>query len=59
MATIALGDGVIGVRAIVQALKAAGFDGATTLETAGPENVRRSLERLQVWAEESSRNVLV
>ena len=37
MATIALGDGVIDLRAIIQALKAVGFDGATTLEIAGPE----------------------
>jgi inosose dehydratase len=53
MATIALGDGVIDVRGIVRALKAIGFDGATTLEIAGPDNVRRSLERLQAWSEES------
>jgi inosose dehydratase len=53
MATIALGDGVINLRAIVQALKAVGFDGATTLEIAGLDNIRRSLERLQAWVQES------
>jgi inosose dehydratase len=52
MATIALGDGVIDLRAIVQALKVVGFDGATTLEIAGADNVRRSLERLHKWVEE-------
>ena len=50
MATIALGEGVIDVPAIVQALLNAGFDGATTLEIAGPDNVRRSIERLECWA---------
>ena len=50
MATIALGDGVIDLPAIVTALKQAGFDGATTLEVAGPDNVRTSVERLRGWA---------
>lgn len=49
MATIALGDGVIDLPAIVQALKKVGFDGATTLEIAGPDNVRRSVQRLREW----------
>jgi inosose dehydratase len=49
MATIALGDGVVDVQAIVHALKAVGFDGATTLEIAGADNIRRSMERLQRW----------
>ncbi len=49
MATIALGDGVIDLPAIVRSLKDAGFDGATTLEIAGPENVRKSVERLRQW----------
>lgn len=53
MATIALGDGVIDIRAIVRALRAGGFDGATTLEIAGADNVRRSLERLQTWLTEA------
>jgi inosose dehydratase len=50
MATIALGDGVIDLSAIVSALLNAGFDGATTLEVAGRENVCRSVERLRAWS---------
>lgn len=49
MATIPLGDGVIDLPAIVSALKRAGFDGTTTLEVAGRDNVRRSAERLRQW----------
>lgn len=52
MATIPLGDGVIDLPAIVRALKEAGFDGATTLEVAGPDTVRTSAERLRQWAAE-------
>lgn len=52
MASIALGDGIIDVPAIVSALRKSGFDGATTLEIAGPENVRRSAQRLQEWSAE-------
>jgi len=49
MAVIPLGDGVIDIPAILAALKAVGFDGATTLEIAGPDNVRKSVERLREW----------
>ena len=49
MATIPLGDGVIGIQAIVEALQAIGFDGPTTLEIAGAESVRQSLARLGGW----------
>lgn len=49
MAIIPLGDGVVGIEAIVEALKAIGFDGATTMEIAGEDNVRTSIERLQAW----------
>jgi len=52
MGNIALGDGVIDVPAIVNALKKAGFDGASTLEVAGPDNVRLSVERLRNWIAE-------
>lgn len=52
MATIALGDGVIDLPAIVQALQDMGFDGATTLEIAGPDNVTRSVARLKEWSGE-------
>ena len=50
MSPIPLGDGVIGIPAIVAALKEIGFDGATTIEVAGADNVRRSVERLKEWA---------
>jgi len=50
MATIPLGEGVVGIHGIVDALLAIGFDGATTLEIAGAENVRRSFEKLQLWS---------
>jgi inosose dehydratase len=50
MATIALGDGVIDLPAIVEALKDVGFDGPTTLEIAGADNVRKSVERLRKWS---------
>lgn len=46
MAVIPLGDGVIDIAGIVTALKDVGFDGATTLEVAGPDNVKVSAERL-------------
>lgn len=49
MATIALGDGVIGIEAVVQALQDAGFDGPTTLEIVGEEAVKRSADRLRRW----------
>ncbi len=50
MATVALGDGVIDLPAIVRALQGIGFDEATTLEIAGPENSRTSVARLNHWA---------
>ena len=49
MSAIPLGDGVIDIPGIVTALKGAGFDGATTLEIAGPDNVKLSAERLEKW----------
>ena len=49
MAVIPLGDGVVGIPAIVKALKQSGFDGATTLEIFGVENVKTSAQRLQAW----------
>nr|MBA3710221.1 sugar phosphate isomerase/epimerase [Planctomycetota bacterium] len=50
MGSIPLGDGVIGIRAIVDALGEAGFAGPTTLEVAGSDNVKRSAERLREWS---------
>jgi len=52
MAVIALGDGVIDLPPIVKALQDIGFDGATTLEIAGPDNVKRSVKRLKEWSGE-------
>jgi len=49
MAAIPLGDGVVGIPAIVKALKKAGFDGATTLEIFGADNVKLSAQRLREW----------
>lgn len=51
MGTIPLGDGVVGIQAIVDALAKIGFDGPTTLEIAGADNVRTSVERLRAWSE--------
>ena len=50
MAVIPLGDGVVGIPAIVQALQKIGFAGTTTLEVAGAENVKTSAQRLCRWA---------
>ena len=47
MATIALGDGVVGIAEIVRALRSIGFDGHTTLEIAGAEAVRKSAAFLE------------
>jgi inosose dehydratase len=49
MAMIPLGDGVIDIPAIVNELKAMGFDGATTLEIAGEDNIKTSIARLKEW----------
>lgn len=47
MSLIALGDGVIDIKAIYHALVKAGFDGYTTLEIAGEEAVIKSFEYLR------------
>ena len=49
MGSLPLGDGVIGIKEIVEALKNAHIDVATTLEIAGANNVRLSAERLRLW----------
>ncbi len=46
MATIPLGSGVIGIKEIVEALKASDFDGYTTLEVAGEDAVIQSRDFL-------------
>jgi len=49
MALIPLGDGVVGIEAVVKELIQTGFDGPTTLEIAGAEAVKRSADRLKEW----------
>lgn len=49
MAIIPLGDGVVGIDKIAKELVKIGFDGYTTLEIAGPDNVKKSVERLNEW----------
>ncbi len=49
MGVIPLGDGVVGIPAIVKALKKSGFNGATTLEIFGADNVKNSAQRLAMW----------
>ena len=44
------GDGVVGIPAVVKALKKTRFDGTTTLEIAGAENVKISAQRLRQWS---------
>jgi inosose dehydratase len=47
MATIALGEGVVGIADVVAALRSAGFQGDTTLEVAGERAVLASRHYLQ------------
>ncbi len=49
MAVIPVGDGVVGIQEVVRALKHSGFDGATTLEIFGVDNVKLSAKRIQEW----------
>jgi inosose dehydratase len=49
MAAIPLGDGIVGIEAIVKELLNIGFDGYTTLEIAGADNVKKSFDRLTGW----------
>jgi inosose dehydratase len=49
MAVIPLGDGVIDLPAVIKELKESGFDGPTTLEIAGAENVKKSAQKLNDW----------
>lgn len=50
MAVIPLGEGIVGIPAIVKALGKSGFKGTTTLEIAGAENVKLSAQRLRAWS---------
>jgi inosose dehydratase len=49
MGLIPLGDGIVGIEAVVKELLATGFDGPTTLEIAGEDAVKTSAERLHQW----------
>ena len=50
MGLIPVGDGLVGIEAIVKELLSNGFDGPTTLEIAGEEAVKTSAERLREWS---------
>ncbi len=50
MAVIPLGDGVVGIPEIVKELEKNGLNVATTLEIAGTENVKTSIQRLNEWS---------
>ncbi|NWK57379.1 sugar phosphate isomerase/epimerase [Verrucomicrobiaceae bacterium N1E253] len=50
MGNIPLGDGIVGIPSIVEELDRIGFDGPTTLEVAGTENILESVQRLQSWS---------
>ena len=43
------GEGVVGIPDVIDALKDVGFDGATTIEVGGADNVIQSYERLKDW----------
>lgn len=49
MGSIPVGDGLVGIEKIVNALLKAGFDGDTTLEVGGIEAVKLSADRLRSW----------
>ena len=51
MGSVPLGEGVVGIPAIIAELQRAGFNGPTTLEVAGEENVRTSLSNFRAWTE--------
>ncbi len=49
MSSLALGDGLIGIAHVVGALRDLDFEGFTTLEVMGRENVLLSRQRLCEW----------
>lgn len=49
MSPIALGDGAVGIPAVLGALRKAGIDVSTTLEIFGVDKVKLSAERLRKW----------
>jgi inosose dehydratase len=58
MGTAALGEGVVNVREVMHELMKAGFDGDTTLEIAGADAVKRSVQQLQQWMASTSSAVV-
>lgn len=54
MGTIPVGDGIVGIQEIVEALDDIGFDGPTTLEVAGKEAVLESAKRLRAWSKKQA-----
>lgn len=50
MGNIPLGEGVVGIEAVVKALLDIGFDGPTTLEIAGEYAVKQSIKNLKIWS---------
>ncbi len=57
MSTITLGDGLVNIPAVVAALAGVGFQGETTLEIAGRENIIHSAQRLREWSRNAWRQV--
>jgi len=49
MTTTPVGEGLVGAQGIVEALKEVGFDGPTTLEIAGEDNLKKSADQLRAW----------
>jgi inosose dehydratase len=49
MGNVGIGDGLINIQEVITELQRIGFTGSTTLEVAGTENIRISVERLQRW----------
>jgi inosose dehydratase len=49
MAVIPLGAGVVDLKGVIKELKKAKFNGPTTLEIAGPDNVKASVQFLNKW----------
>lgn len=54
MSDVALGDGLVNIAAIVSKLREMGFDGDTTLEITGRENLILSAQRLRTWLGEKT-----
>jgi sugar phosphate isomerase/epimerase len=51
MAPIGVGEGVIDIKGVVKALQGIGYDGHSTLEVFGEENVINSVKALKGYLE--------